>query len=402
MIEQLKGPPAIILGGHANSLSVARSLGRRGIRVLALAHPSWVIRHSRYVERIELPGSGPWNWDRGTEFLTSSQSDAYAGAVLLTGSDEGLTILTDHRDVLQKKFLLDRCNPEAQRCLLDKITTYQTADAAGVPTPRYWIVKTDLDAVAGELRYPLIVKPRLSHLSFEVLGGRKFVHANNLDEAKTAVARLSRGGIESFLVEFVPGPDDTLCSYYTYLDEKGDSLFDYTKRVIRRVPKNMGLGTYHITDHVPEIRDRSLRLFRHAGLQGLANVEYKFDARDGEYKLIECNARFTGATSLVAASGLDLAETVYRQIVGLPVQEFGPIRQGKRLWDPVRDFAAFRELRGMGETSLVSWLRSVARPQTLPIWAWHDPLPSVAQALATGWRIGRRGGRRLLRGRSQG
>ena len=44
LTKRLQGPPAIILGGHANALAVARSLGRRGVRVMALANPKWVIR----------------------------------------------------------------------------------------------------------------------------------------------------------------------------------------------------------------------------------------------------------------------------------------------------------------------------------------------------------------------
>ena len=63
----------------------------------------------------------------------------------------------------------------------------------------------------------------------------------------------------------------------------------------------------------------ALRLFRHVGLRGLANVEFKLDPRDGQYKLIECNARFTAANGLVAKSGIDLGRFVYCRAVGLPL-----------------------------------------------------------------------------------
>ena len=89
------------------------------------------------------------------------------------------------------------------------------------------------------------------------------------------------------LVEKVPGPDDLLCSYYTYLDADGEALFDFTKRIIRRFPVGMGNGCYHITDRNPEVREVALKLFRHVGLRGLANAEFKRDQRDGRLKLIE-------------------------------------------------------------------------------------------------------------------
>ena len=124
--------------------------------------------------------------------------------------------------------------------------------------------------------------------------------------------------IEVLLVELIPGLDDLLCSYYTYLDEAHQPLFHYTKRVIRRNPPGMGGGCYHVTDWIPELCDPSLRLIQEAGLRGLANVEFKRDPRDGQLKLIECNARFSASLCLSRRSGFDLARFVYNRVVGLP------------------------------------------------------------------------------------
>ncbi len=117
---------------------------------------------------------------------------------------------------------------------------------------------------------------------------------------------VSEHGVEVVLLEVIPGPDDLLCSYYTYLDEAGEPQFHFTKRIIRRYPEHEGFACYHITDWNPEVRDLGLQLFRHAGLKGVANVEFKRDPRDGQLKLIECNARFTAANGLLTASGIDL------------------------------------------------------------------------------------------------
>ena len=72
----------------------------------------------------------------------------------------------------------------------------------------------------------------------------------------------SRAGIKTFLVEMIPGRDDKLCGYYRYFDHNGNNLFDYTKRMIRRFPVNVGLGVYHFADHVPGVKELSLKLFR--------------------------------------------------------------------------------------------------------------------------------------------
>ena len=182
-------------------------------------------------------------------------------------------------------------------------------------------------------------------------------------------------------MEWIPGGDDSLCSYYTYLDADGDAHFDFTKRVIRRYPAGMGLGCYHVTDDVPGVKELGLRLFRHVGLRGLANVEFKLDPRDGQYKLIECNARFTAANGLVAKSGIDLARFVYCRAAGLPLPPVNGFRPGVRVIDPVMDLLSFLELRRAGSMTFGQWVRSLLHRQTFAYFEWTDPLPALARVL---------------------
>jgi predicted ATP-grasp superfamily ATP-dependent carboligase len=187
--------------------------------------------------------------------------------------------------------------------------------------------------------------------------------------------------MDTLLMEYIPGGDDRLCSYFTYLDADSRPLFHFTKRIIRRYPAGMGAACYHITDRIPEIHDIANRLFKHVGLRGLANVEFKQDPRDGQYKLIECNARFVASNGLVSAAGLSLAQFVYCRLVGLPLPAMDAYKSGLRLWDPFRDLKAFRELRAQGQITFAKWLASVARPQTFAFFAWTDPMPAITRLL---------------------
>jgi hypothetical protein len=54
---------------------------------------------------------------------------------------------------------------------------------------------------------------------------------------------------------------------------------------------------------------------------------------------------------------------------------------GLRLWDPFRDFKAYRELRGMGQLTFGKWLAGVLRRQTFAYFAWTDPMPAIARML---------------------
>lgn len=376
-------PPAIILGGTCNALSIARSLGREGIPVHAINHPGAEIQYSRYSHWIEIP-DGEEKDSGWVGYLLGSKSDYLCGSVLLAASDEALELVITNREALSAKFRLDISNPRSQRCMLNKLSTYRAAQAAGVPTPRFWVAdnQEQILRLRNELVFPLLVKPLYSHKFLDHFRG-KFVVAHNLEDLLACFERVN-AKVAAFLVELIPGNDDKLCSYYTYLDSEGRNLFDFTKRVIRRYPVNMGLGSYHISDRVPQVKELALDLFHHVRLLGIANAEFKLDERDGRLKLMECNARFTAADCLLSACGINLPVFVYNQIVGNPQVAPRSYRVGVRLWDPVRDFRAYRQLRKMGRMDLSGWIRSILHRQVFPVFRWYDPLPALVVVVRIG------------------
>jgi D-aspartate ligase len=370
--------PAIIVGGDHGCLSIARSLGAAGIPVYAINHPQSEVKYSRFCRWIDLPDNSAIGTEAWAAYLLGPESDPLRGAVLLAASDEAIELIMEYRQSLSEKFSLDLSNPTAQRCMLDKLCTYRAAQAAGVPTPKFWVADTreQIVKLQQELVFPLVLKPILGHRFSRKFTGAYAV-ANNLDELLYAFDKVCCANIQTFLVEMIPGPDDQLCSYYTYLDEGGNHLINFTKRVIRRFPMNMGGSTYHITDYVPHIQELALALFRQVGLRGVANVEFKMDERDGKLKLIECNARFTAADCLLVASGLNLPLFVYDRLTGRAPTAPSSYRMGMRLWKPVGDFAAYRQLNKMGLLTFRAWIRSIMHPQIFPLFRWNDPLPAV-------------------------
>jgi len=390
-------PPAVLLGASsANAVSVARSLGRRGIAVYLLCSAGGESQYSRYARRLDV-GAKAEEWAR---FLLGAQSDWLRGAVLLTCSDDAIQMTLEHRDALAEKFVLDIAEPSAQWCFLNKLCTYEAAREAGVATPLFWRAESleDIHAHRDEYVYPLMLKPLFSHRFKKVFSG-KYILVHDFDELVAGFDMVHAEEVEVLLLEEIPGDDDRLCSCYTYIDEEGTPLFDFTKRILRRHPERQGFGCYHITDWSPEVLETGLRLIQHVGHRGIANVEFKRDDRDGELKVIECNIRFTAATEILVASGYDLPLFVYSRLTG---RAFTPLsetqyRRGVRLWFPLADFLEFLELRRQGRLTTGAWLRSVLHPQALPYFAWDDPLPSLAVSSQVARRMSRAAARRALR-----
>lgn len=382
-------PPAVLLGGSVNAVSVARSLHRRGRPVHVLPEASGAVpaRASRCVTSCPVLPDGADPSRAWRDWL-----GALAPAVVIPCGDAGVEFLTEHRGELTAAGHWPALgDDDVLRAMLDKEATYAVADRAGVERPQTASAATVEAAVvaARAIGYPCALKPRVSH-RFAALGppAKAVVVHDEAMLVRELTGLLTRGA-QLLLTEIVPGPEDAFCSYYGYRDRSGAELLHYTKRKLRQYPTGFGNGTFHRSEHVPEAVELGRRFFAAAGLLGLGNVEFKRDARDGRLKLIECNPRLTAATELVRRSGVDLAELVYAGALGGPAT-VGPAVHGRHQWWPLQDLLAMTAGRRAGTTTTARWLRSLAVRQSLPLWDPRDPGPSLAHSASLVRRAARR------------
>jgi D-aspartate ligase len=386
--------PALLLGGGVVALSVARGLSRFGIPVIALGHRDDQLRRSRAREQFVDTGAGTGVQQRWLSYL----EDGPRSGVVLPCCDDGLELLARNRQrLIELGYAPMEANDEILLAILDKWRTAELARAAGVDVPRTAVVERDssIDSELDGFSFPCALKPRQSHLFAHHFGLRKkLIVVDSRGELEAELASLPEG-LEMIATEIVPGPD-RYCSYYSYIDERGEPLFHYTKQKLRQFPAHFGLGTLHRSDWNPIVAEAGLRFCQGAGVRGLANVEFKRDERDGRLKLIECNHRLTAADALQRACGLELGLLAYRRALGLPATPPGEYRRGVCLWSPVEDVRALSEYRRTRELSVARWLRSLAAPLRFPVFNLADPLPWL---IATARLLGK-GLRRLTGGES--
>jgi D-aspartate ligase len=376
-------PPAIILGGSSNAVSVVRSLARGGIRVHALGDPRNQVRWSRHLDEF-VPMRGPEVQIRTLEWLAAGPREG----VILPCDDEGLELVAGHRaELIGLGYIPSEHDDEALLGMLDKERTYELAHSAGVETPLTMTVRGDagLESIPRGFSFPCAVKPLQSHVFARHLPGVKALIAADEPELGRHVRLAASLGVDVMLTEIIPGPESAFCSYYSYLDEHGEPLFHYTRHKLRQHPLPFGVASYATNDAQPEAQRIGLQFFQGVGLRGLGNVEFKRDARDGRLKLIECNSRFTAADRHLWLCGLDLPLFVYNRLVGRPLPPMETVRFGVRFWCPIQDTHTFLIARHQGALTLRGWLRSLAHRQHFPVADVRDPMPTVgyhAQLLA--------------------
>ena len=229
-----------------------------------------------------------------------------------------------------------------------------------------------------------MVKPLNSHAFMQEFGRKLFIVTDSVEEVIDKVALCHAKGHKVLVVEMIPGPDDLLTSYYTYRTPNGRLLYDYTKSVIRRWPVNRGGGCFHQSEWLPETAEMGRRLFEGVDWQGIGNVEFKRDVRDGQLKIIEVNGRLTAGHPLLTRGGARIDLMIYRHLTGQKVPPLESYAQNLRMWDPLRDFMAYRQLARRGELSLLGWIKSVlAQKVILPFFTLDDPRPGLAEVWGT-------------------
>jgi D-aspartate ligase len=373
----------VLLGGRENCLAVTRNFGRLGIPVYVSGRKGCHALYSRHCRRafpVERGVSAGRAWH---ELLLGNPPPELQSAIVFAMCDESLEFLAAHHEELYQRYKFPAFVPELGMAMLDKLETLVLARAAGVPTPNFWLVDTqeELSVIRNELHTPIMVKPLNSRAFVDEFGCKLFIVDGGFDEVVEKVELCHARGIKVMVMEMIPGPDSLLSSFNTCRMATGEILYEYTKSVIRRWPVNRGGGTFHQSIWLPETAAMGRKLFDGIGWQGIGNVEFKRDKRDGKLKIIEVNGRFTAAQRLITEAGAPIDLIIYCHLTGQPRPCFDSYSQTRLFWYPLRDFFAFLQMRRAGQITFAQWLYSLrVRSLLLSVASLRDPLPSIVLA----------------------
>ena len=190
--------------------------------------------------------------------------------------------------------------------------------------------------------------------------------------------------------ELIPGAAENLYSVGS-LYSNGRVLGKVVARRTRQHPAVFGRVTTHAeTCHVPELEDMGTRFLKAMGYQGISEVEFMWDPRDGIFKLIEINARFWAWHGLAIAAGVDLPFLMYRDMLGDTVQ-VNDFEDGVHWLRLLVDVPASAIQVAKGNISIPAYLKSWKGKKTFDVFSWRDPLPFFAEVLMVPYIMRKRG-----------
>ena len=382
-------PPVIVLNLFHSGLGIVRQLAGRGVRVVGLSANHRIYGNfTRFCEVREAPNSQEEPQQLFDYLLRAS--DELIGAIIFPTRDADLLFLDRFRGDLEKLYKLAIPPRSVLSRLIDKGALAEAATEAGISIPRTALVseQAHLEKVASLVGFPCVVKPvRSIHWRhgnhWKEVGGRKAFRVENFVQLQEAYDRISPVRAEVLLQEWIPGGTDQIVVWGGYVKLGQEPQAHFTARKLVQSPDEFGTGCVVESFHIPDLLEPSLRLCRVLGYEGIAEVEYKRDARDGALKLIEINARHWDWHELSRVSHANLTWSAYCDLTGIPAQSAGlPVQRAKWIAEDALLTHILASFYGGQSRSLHLW-SALAGRRVYGIFAWNDPLPFLRYSVTT-------------------
>jgi predicted ATP-grasp superfamily ATP-dependent carboligase len=370
-------PGAIVLGGNFVGLGIARSLGAHGIPVWVFDadRSKSIAQFSRYTTRfVETREEA-----LADVLLREGRQHGLDGWVLFPVVDEYVEILSANHRALSSIYRVTTAPLEVTRFALDKRLTYRQADELGIAAPWTCVGNSLADIEEAGIPYPVILKPAVNHHFFPQTNV-KALPAASRSELQTGFAQMSRyiPPDEILVQERIPGGGENQFSFCAVCKD-GRAYASLVAQRRRQYPVDFGnASTFVETTNQPVVEAAGRRFLESIGFDGMAEVEFKFDPRDGQYKILDVNPRTWGWHTLGKAAGIDFPYLLWQQTVGLPIAPIVAHRQAAWIRE-ITDFVSIAKSRNrMAEVKrLLSALFS--RRFTSATFSLLDPVPFFAE-----------------------
>lgn len=370
---------AVVIGGDYQGLGIVRSLGRRKVPVCIIDDEYSIARFSKYATHtVSVPDLR--DEERTIDaLLETGRRLKLDGWVLFPTRDETVAALSHYKSQLEEVFRVPTPEWRVIQCAWDKRQTYRLAQELGIPTPRTWRAGSVDELRELKLSFPIAIKPAIKEHFFYATKAKAW-RANNLAELESLFARAASqiGVDEVILQDLIPGDGRQQFAYCAFFKE-GSSIGSMVVRRTRQHPPEFGrASTFVETIDEQLLETMSERFLKAIDYYGLVEMEYKFDPRDGEYKLLDVNARTWGYHSLGFQAGVDFPYLLFvDQLSGSTDRQRG--RTGVSWVRFATDFPTALSQMLSGNLRLREYLRSVLDADVDAVFAWTDPLPSLVE-----------------------
>jgi D-aspartate ligase len=361
-----------------DSLATIRDFGRRGIPVIYLDSAlSSISRYSRYIsQHLKWPGFRKSEADL-IKVLLDFGGKLDNKMVIIPANDWDVLVLAKYKKELESFYCLPIPSYEIVHKLVNKKLFYKMLAEMQLPHPETCFPENigELALMGREIDYPYIIKPADS-LVFQDVFHRKCFVVNSAEDLKRAVERLEGKNLEVMIQEIIPGRE-AVYEFCTYFNKKSQPLAICGWDKVRHYPPEFGSGSFCRTIYRPSAIETGIQLLKAMNYYSVAAPELKKDPRDGQYKILEINARSPLQNQLVADCGVDMEYIAYLDAIGQAMGDL-PIPPDGIFWvDDFVDQFSCLILMTRKEISIKDIAKSLTTRKVHSVMAWDDPVPLI-------------------------
>ena len=377
--------PVLVLGSSITAVGVIRSLGRAGVTSYSICDSDGFLSASRWYRPAPKVSSHVPLPEELADYLTRL---SIRRAVLIPCSDDWVSAVAELPEDLKKRFPASVCSPQTMETLTDKWRFATMLESLGVPRPKTILLRSfsQMCALADSSFTGRFLKPLNSQVFSQRTGVKGFM-LESKEQGLSIMEGLERNGAGGFpilLQEYIPGPATNFYLVDGFIDRKQQLRALFARQRLRMYPPVFGNSAFSETIPLERVRspiETLETIWAAVGYRGIFDAEFKYDDRDGQFKILEINARPWWFIEFAVRCGVDLCRMSYQDALELPVESTDRFIVGRRCSYFMMDFAGFWETdRSLG--GFWRWLRSLKGAEDI-LYCWDDPRPAISSAFAS-------------------
>jgi len=380
--------PVVVLRGVESAshgaLGILRSLGRMGVSVHLVACDAQTPGFSsRYCKGSMVCNVENGNAQKSVGSLLDLGRKIGRRAILIPTDDNAVLFVSDHAAALSEQFIFPTMNPALIREVSSKKGMYFLAKKHGVPTPEaaFPTSRQDVLDFLTRAKFPVMLKAIYGSLLMKISGQKMFIVKSEAELLEKYDALEDPANPNMMIQEYIPGGDDTVWMLDGYFNKDSDCLLAFTGKKIRQYPPSQGSTSLGICLQNETVRQTTIDFMKHIGYQGILDIGYRYDARDGLYKVLDINPRIGSTFRLfVSEDGMDVARALYLDMTGQPVV-CGTPREGRKWVVEDQDIVSCLRYHRDGNLTFKQWIDSFHGVEEGGFYASDDFGPCISRVM---------------------
>jgi predicted ATP-grasp superfamily ATP-dependent carboligase len=198
----------------------------------------------------------------------------------------------------------------------------------------------------------------------------------NLEQMLAAYQEAADAGLETMLQELIPGNDADGVNYNSYFWD-GEPLIEFTAEKVRNAPPGLGSPRVAVSKHIHEVLEPGRKILQAMGFYGYACTEFKKDARNGVYKLMEVNGRHNLSTLLAVRCGINFPWLHYKHLIEGELPASREYEKNIYWIDLPREILFGARYFTTEHYSFTQYIRPYLKPHVFAIFDRNDPKPFI-------------------------